>query len=517
MRTKNALKNISISIFSQVVIILLGFLSRKVFIDSLGAEYLGVNGLLTNVLSMMVLIEGGIGISITYNLYKPLAEDDREKITALVQLYKKAYGVLAMIIFLISLGLYPFLGKMMKGGQSISNITIVYFIFVAKNMASYLTAHKWALINADQKGYVLARNNLVFQIISTISKMAVLLITNNYIIYLSIELLIYVVQVLWNGKIVNERYPYIKTKKKYSLDLETKDNIVTNVKAMFLHNIGGYCVYGTDNLLISSFVGVKFVGFYSNYTMIIDQLAALITPVLGGIGAGVGNLIATEDSNKTYSIFKVTYLVNFWIYSFACIFLYNLLEPFIDWWLGKGLLLDDVTFIFILINFYLNGLRTSISTFKSKAGLFTQDKYIPIIEGIINLVSSIILLKYFGLVGVFMGTTISTVTIQLWNQPRIVYKELFNIPLIEYFKKYIYYVLVTLIVGAITTFLCNNFVYGSGFISLVLKGLICVIVPNLIYISLFYKTEEFKYLLDVLKPFLVKFTMGASVMKLNSK
>ena len=310
---------------------------------------------------------------------------------------------------------------------------------------------------------------------------------------------------MWNGKIVNERYPYIKTKKKYSLDLETKDNIVTNVKAMFLHNIGGYCVYGTDNLLISSFVGVKFVGFYSNYTMIIDQLAALITPVLGGIGAGVGNLIATEDSNKTYSIFKVTYLVNFWIYSFACIFLFNLLEPFIDWWLGKGLLLDDVTFIFILINFYLNGLRTSISTFKSKAGLFTQDKYIPIIEGIINLVSSIILLKYFGLVGVFMGTTISTVTIQLWNQPRIVYKELFNIPLIEYFKKYIYYVLITLIVGTITTFLCNNCVYGSGFLSLILKGLICVIVPNLIYISLFYKTEEFKYLLDVLKPFLLRF------------
>ena len=158
---------------------------------------------------------------------------------------------------------------------------------------------------------------------------------------------------------------------------------------------------------------------------------------------------------------------------------------------------------------------TSISTFKSKAGLFTQDKYIPVIEGIINLVSSIILLKYFGLVGVFMGTTISTVTIQLWNRPRIVYKELFNIQLIEYFKKYIYYVLITLIVGAITTFLCNNFVYGSGFLSLVLKGLICVIVPNLIYISLFYKTEEFNYLLDVLKPYFNKFNTAKLKIKIE--
>lgn len=505
MRTKNAIKNISISVFSQVIIILLGFISRRVFIDSLGAEYLGVNGLLTNVLSMMVLIEGGIGISITYNLYKPLAENNHKKITALVQLYKKVYTALAFIVLGISIILYPYMIRMMNGGHSIVNINLVYFIFVAKNMVSYLTAYKWALINADQKGYVLARANLLFQILTTVSKMIILVLTSNYILYLLIELGIYTVQVLWNGAIVNKRYPYIKTKEKYEIDKDTKENINKNVKAMFLHNIGGYCVYGTDNILISAFVNVATVGLYSNYSMIINQLSALVSPILSGIGAGVGNLIATEDSNKTYSIFKVTYFVNFWIYSFCVIFLFNTLEPFIALWLNNdNLLLDKVTFIFILVNFYLNGLRTSIGTFKSKAGLFSQDKYIPVIEGIINLVASIILAKKFGLVGIFIGTTISTVAIQLWNQPRIVYKHVFNIPVIEYFRKFIFYIVLTILVGILTTNVCNLVSISSPWIYLIIKGIICVLIPNIVYIFVFYKTEEFTYLWNTIKPMLTK-------------
>lgn len=505
MRTKNAIKNISISVFSQVIIILLGFISRRVFIDSLGAEYLGVNGLLTNVLSMMVLIEGGIGVSITYNLYKPLAENNQKKITALVQLYKKVYTILAFIVLAISIILYPFMGKMMKGGHSIININLVYFIFVAKNMVSYLTAYKWALINADQKGYVLARANLAFQVVTTVAKTVILILTSNYILYLLIELGIYTVQVLWNGAIVNKRYPYIKSKEKYEIDEYTKENINKNVKAMFLHNIGGYCVYGTDNILISSFVNVATVGLYSNYSMIVDQLTGLVSPILNGIGAGVGNLIATEDSNKTYSIFKVTYLVNFWVYSFCVIFLFNLLEPFITLWLNnENLLLDRVTFIFILINLYLNGLRSSIGIFKSKAGLFSQDKYIPVIEGIINLVSSIILARKFGLVGIFIGTTISTVAIQLWNQPRIVYKHVFSTPVIEYFKKYIFYAVLTILTGVLTTNICNLVDINLPWISLIIKGIICVLIPNIIYILVFYKTEEFIYLWNTIKPMFMR-------------
>lgn len=498
MRTNHSIKNILFSIFSQVIIVFLGFLSRKIFIDSLGSEYLGINGLLTNVLSIMSLVESGIGISIVYNLYKPLADEDRNKIIALVQLYKKAYGILALIIFVISIILFPFLGHLMKNASSITNFSIIYFIFVIKNMISYLNAHKWSLINADQRGYVLAKTNLIFQITTIVARIIILLITKNYILYLGIELLFYTVQNIINGRIVNKRYSYIKTKQKHKVDLETKDNLVKNVKAMFLHNIGGYLVFGTDNLLISSFISVATVGIYSNYTMITQQISALITPLLGGIGASVGNLIATESNEKNYSIFKVSFLVNFWIYSISVIFLFNLLEPFISWWIGKQYLLGNLPFIFILINFYLTGMRTSIATFKNKAGLFVQDKYAPVIEGLINLTSSLILVEFFGLAGIFIGTTISTLVTVFWTQPCIVYKNVFNKSVKQYFIKYSFFTMLTIITCLITSNICSIFSNGHNFISLVTRGLVCLIIPNLIYVAIFYKSEEFKYMKNVL-------------------
>lgn len=496
MRVKNSIKNIYISILTQIIVILLGFVSRKVFIDSLGSEYLGINGLLTNVLSMLSLVEGGVGASIVYNLYKPLAEDDRPKIIALVQLYKKIYWILAIVVFILGMSLYPFLGLFVKD-TNIKFLFLVYLIFVTKNFISYLNAHKWSLINADQKGYVLARYNLLFNVVTTISRIFILKFTNNYILYLLIELVIIVIQNIWNGRIVDIRYPYIKEKKKYSVDAEVKENLKTNVKAIFLHNIGSYCVFGTDNLLISALVNLKSVGLYSNYTMITTQLGALINPIINGIGASVGNLIATEDDTKTYEIFNVTYLINFWIYSFAVIFLYNLLEPFIDFWLGEGLLLGKITFILILVNFYLSGLRKSVCIFKEKAGIFAEDKYVPIFESIINLGASIILGKRMGLSGIFLGTTISTVALPLWIQAKFVYNKVFKKSVSIYFVKYIVYIFITLIVGGISTILCNTLVQFDGFFSLVLKGLICVIVTNLIYILLFYKTKEFQYIKSI--------------------
>ena len=498
MRTTNSIKNISIGIISQIVIVLLGLISRKVFLDSLGIEYLGIDGLLTNVIAIMALVESGIGMSIVYNLYKPLAENNKNKVIALIQLYKKAYGVLAIIILFISIILYPFLGNIIKAEDSISNFSIIYFLFVAKNMISYLNAHKWSLINADQKGYVLARMNLLFQVTTTIAKIIVLISTQNYILYLIIELIIYVIQNIVNGRIVNKRYSYIKTKEKYYIDKSTKENLVKNVKAMFLHNIGGFLVFGTDNILIASFINVATVGLYSNYTMIINQLSALVRPILGGIGASIGNLIATESNEKNYSIFKIVYLVNFWIISLCVIFLYNLLEPFISWWLGKEFLLDKIVFIIILINFYLTGMRTAIATFKDKAGLFVQDQFAPLFEGAINLIASLILVKYFGLAGIFMGTAISTITTIFWTQPCIVYKNVFKKPVQSYFIKYGFFAVLTVVTCLVTTYICNAFVIGNSFISLVVRGIICLIVPNIFYVLIFYRNKEFQYIKSVL-------------------
>lgn len=515
MRSKNALKNISISIFSQIIIILLGFLSRKVFIDSLGAEYLGINGLLTNVLSMMVLIEGGIGASIVYNLYKPLANNNKDKIIALVNLYKKSYGILSIIMIAISIILYPFIGVIMKLDEPIEGMAFVYFIFIAKNVISYINAYKWALINADQKGYVLSTTNLIFQVITTIGKILIIVVTHNYIAFLIVEVVIFIIQNVVNTNVVYKRYPYLKEKSEYNIDTETKENINKNVKAMFLHNIGGYLVFSTDNILISTFISVKAVGIYSNYTMIINQLASLLSPIVNGIGASVGNLIATEDKNKTYNIFKVSFLISFWIYSFATIVLFILLEDFVVWWIGDNYLLSKSILIVVLINFYLNGMQNAIGTFKNKAGLFVQDRYIMVFNGILNLIASLVFIKCFGFIGVFLGTTISTLITVFWTQPVVVYKYLFKRSVRNYFQKYIFFSGLTVLLGILTRNLCNTLIIDSGIIGIISKGIICTVVINTIYIIIFYRSQEFKYLLQNIKVQVTNSSVFKRILRIN--
>ena len=498
MIINNSIKNIIFSIIAQLILIILGFVSRKIFVENLGIEYLGINGLLTNVISMLALVESGIGTSIVYFLYKPLAENDRPRIIALIQLYKKAYSVIALIILILSILLYPLLDILIKGNEGVNFLPIIYFLFVLKNVVYYLNAHKFALINADQKGYVLTKINIGYQIFTTFAKIVVLIVTQNFILYLLIELIIFAFQNFFNGRVVTSRYPYINTKQKYNLENEDRYKLIKNIKALSLHNIGGYVTHGTDNLLISSFIGISTVGLFSNYMMIISQLSSLLAPLLNGIGASIGNLIATESNEKKYSIFNVLFLVNFWLYSTSVIFLFNLLEPFINWWLGSGFLLDRLTFIVILANFFISGMRTSIFIFKTKGGIFVQDRYVPLLGAIINLVTSIVLVNKLGLPGIFLGTTISILSV-FWYAPVLVYKQIFNKPASIYFKKYIFYILLTIVSAVVTSYIYKKLPIIEGeFSSLLFIGLICLIVPSSIYLLIFHKTNEFRYLASIL-------------------
>lgn len=497
MRTEHSIKNMYIGVSTQVIIAILGFVSRKVFLDSLGLTYLGINGLLTNVLAMLALVESGIGAGIVYSLYKPLAVQDRPKIIALIQLYKRAYAVLAGIIFIISLIFYPFLGHLLKEHDVGMTITIAYFLFVAKNVIAYLNAHKVSLITADQKEYVIMRVNFLFQLLGYAGKIVILLWTKDYLLYLIVEVGLFLIQTLINGNIVNKRYPYIKTKIRYSLDEIERKQLITNIKALFLHTISGFCVTSTDNLLISAFIGVMVVGIYSNYTMIIGQLGTILAPLLDGFSSSVGNLIALENKEKRYNIFRITYFLNFWIYSVGVIFLYCMLEPFINWWLGSGYLLDSLTYNLILVNFYVTGMRASILIFKVKGGLFVQDQYFTLLEAGVNLIASCLLAMYIGLPGIFLGTLISTLTTVFWNSPRLVYKHLFDKKVFSYFKTYTFYACLTIGTGILTVWLADLMVRDQTFVSLVARGCISAFVPCLVYSVLFYKTNEFIYIKDV--------------------
>lgn len=500
MRSLNSIKNILTSVGIMLVVSILGFITRKLFLDSLGEEYLGLNGLLINVIGMLSLVESGVGVSIVYNLYKPLAEGDTRATLALVQLYRRIYHYIALGILFLSIAIFPFLKYLIHGDTNIAYVNIVYFIFVGNTLIGYLMADKISLVNSDQKQYKLAGYNLAYQVSMYGIKIIILKYYPNYIFFLSIE---FVCNVLYNLVIrstVRKLYPFIKTKDKVSVPANIKKSIVRNVKALFLTTIGGYMVHSTDNILISSFIGLGIVGLYSNYTLIINQVKSLATPLMTGVKDSVGNLVTSESSEKQYQVFKMLFLINFVVVSFISIMLYCLLNPFIAWWLGERYLFETWIVAIMCANLYVDMIRSSALTFKMVSGIFVQDRYVAFITGLVNLIMSLLLVKLIGLAGILLGTTIAFLTTNSWNWPRLIYKYNFKKSPCRYYAKYIEYVLLTIFMAFFCDWI-NNLLYSDNntILSLTCRGLIDTVIVCFVYWIVFHRSKEYKYAFTILK------------------
>ncbi|WP_026694385.1 lipopolysaccharide biosynthesis protein [Peribacillus kribbensis] len=497
MRIKHSIINISAGLINQLIITSLSFVSRTVFINTLGIEYLGINGLFTNILAMLSLAEAGIGASIMYSLYKPIAENDQEKITVLMKFYKNAYLVIALIVLLLGLILMPFLGYFTNNSE-VSNVHLIYLIFLINTVAPYLFVYKNSFLNVSQKGYIVTGIYSVSSVISVCLKIAILHYTKNYILYLLIDCLITLINSLILVLIVNRKYPFLKKKPAASIDQETKTKIVTNIKAIILQNIGSYLVFGTDNIIISSFVSVAAVGLYSNYNMIIEICRTFINQVFNNIYHSVGNLVAQESKEKIIKIYNVYNFLNFWLYSFFSIFLLVMIEPLITVWIGPKFLMSKAILVVLILTFYERGMRNAITTVKTTSGIFREDKYAPLCQAAVNLAVSIILVESIGIVGVFLGTLVSALAVPFWTTPYFVYKKVFKLPMKQYLLRYLFYLIIGVGTCYITLILCNIF-HNGGLSHLALKFIVCVIIPNLIYTVLFYRTNEFQYLFTVAK------------------
>lgn len=496
MRTKNSMFNMIASFGSQIVMILLGFISRTVFINSLGAEYLGINGLFTNILSIISLAESGIGSSIVYSLYKPVAENDEEKILSLMNVYRKAFKIIGLIVFIIGISIMPFIKSMMNGETNISNIYLIYFIFVFNSAITYLFSYKITFLNVCQKSYVVTSITTGFSVVSVFSKIAILYFTQNYILYLIIDSVVTIISQVAVTKRAEKLYPILKQKTDKKLDSETKSGIVKNMKALIVHNIGGRAVFGTDNLLISTFVSVALVGIYDNYLIFINLCRNLINTVFNGLEHSMGDLIATGDKEKIYGVFKSINFCVFWLNSFFAIGMFVCLEPVMNEWLGSKYLIGQPVVAILMISFYVSGMRRGINIVKTKSGIFHEDRFAPLFEAGINLISSIILVKICGISGIFIGTILSTLLVPFWIAPKLVYEQVFEESVKEYFKEYFVYTLIALITAIITYIICN-LISVTNIVTLIFRVSVAATIPNIIYIIIFHKTKEFKYLLGI--------------------
>ena len=502
-RTENSLKNVRFALISQAVAILANFLTRKVFVNILTQEYLGLEGTFSNILSMLSLAELGIGSAITYSLYKPLAEDNRKEIIALMQFYRKAYLYVGLVVALIGILLTPALPVLIKDIPDIPHIQLIYLMFVANSALSYFFVYKQSIIIADQRKYIVSLYHYGMNALLYLGQAVVLIVTGNYFCYLSLQILITLARNFLLSSKADRLYPYIKKAKSETLDKEVKNTIIRNTKAMIAHRIGGVIVFGTDSLLISYFVGAIAVGIYSNYQMVINGLNTVYSAVFGALTASIGNLGATEGSEKGLKVFRNVDFVGRWLYGFSAVCLIVLFNPFIKLWLGQDYLFDQRIVCLIAVNFYVTGMRKSVLTFRDAYGLYWYDRYKPLFESVINLVTSIILAIPFGIVGILLGTLISTMTTCFWIEPYVLFKHGLKQSVRTYFIDYGKNTLITLATGAMTWRVCC-LIPDVGTFSFAGKTVLCVLVSNIVFAAAYCRTEEIHYFWELAKIILKK-------------
>ncbi|MDD6633815.1 MAG: oligosaccharide flippase family protein [Ruminococcus sp.] len=492
-RTNKSFINTVVSFTSQFIIILLGFISRRVLIYSVGVEYLGINGLMTNILTIFSLAESGIGLAIGYALYKPLAENDIEKIKSLMRFFRNTYRVLAVLTALIGLVFYPFLPIFLKDNTA-PNANLIYFMFLFSSVVSYLWVYKTTLNSSDQNKYLYTIANTVTQIVVLILKVVVLYFTENYIIYLAIEIGSTIIKNIIFSIVVDKRYPYLKDKNVQKLEPDVKKSLFTNIKALFFSKVGYILSQCSDNLVISSIVSVTAVGLYSNYTTLITSVSGFITSFTSGVTASMGNLIASESEDKIYNVYKRIDFINFWMYTFSSICLLCLTEPFIKIWLGDDYVLSKGILVVAVVTYYLKGLNSSVDVAKNAAGLYKPDRYIPMFEAALNLVISAILAYRIGLLGVLIGTLVSFCVFSFWTKPFFVCRDVFHIP----FKNYVVWegkkIIISFFLGGIIYAVINPISLNNAFIDLGCKTLISLVGSNLLLVVCFCKTKEFDYI-----------------------
>lgn len=503
MRTQKSFLNMIVGVIGQGLGIILSFVIRIFFSRFLGATYLGLNGLFSNILSVMSLVELGIGSAIIFSLYKPLAEDDKGQIKALMSLYRKFYSFVGVFIFTAGLMMSPFLEFFIKDMPDIEHISFIFMLYVANAALSYFNAYKQNLIIADQKKYITVIYHYVLYFILGTGQVAALYLTKNIYVYLILQILFTVLENFVLTIKANQLYPFLKEKSSELLNEGTKAQIYKNTKALFMHRIGGIVVTATDNLVISKFISLILVGCYANYSLVINSLRSLINQMFMAITSSVGNLNVDSTVEKKEEVFNVLFYINYVVYGICSICLFVLFNDFVGIAFGKKLLLETNVVFWIVLNFYLSGMRQALLTFKDAMGMYWQDRYRPIFEAIINLGSSLFLLKFWGISGVFMGTALSTVVTCLWLEPYIVYRDGFGKNVVPFFKKYFTYLMLEIFSGGIVVGIASQIVVDNWGI-LILKGVIILGVTTILILGALLKTKESQYVIKTARNILKK-------------
>lgn len=490
-RTKNTLISALTGLLGYLLTYIVAFAYRTVFIHSLGKVYLGVEGLFSNILAMLSLAELGVSTAISFSLYKPLAENDEETIKALMAYFRKFYVAIALFIAIAGTILTPFIDFFVKEPPDIKEpLWLIYLLYLASTVASYSIVYKQTLINADQKVYIVSIVQNLTTVLRSIVQMVWLITVGSFIPVLVIQI---VSQLLSNYVLAikaDKLYPFLRTKPIAPLDKTVKDSISKKIKSLFLYKIGAVVVSGTDNILISKFIGIVLVGVYANYNTLLSMAKTLTNFFIKAVTPGVGNLTVTKTPTEVQRIFHELNFLVFYIFSLLTLEFAVLLNPFITLWIGSDYLLDSFTISILLINFYLYGLHQTQLIYRNVLGLYTYCRWKPAVEAVINIGASLLFIRYYGLPGVFLGTFISFMATAFWVEPYVLYKHYFKHGVKKYCVDYLEYTVFAIGIVYVCKFATNRFEL-STWVSVIMMGIVLVLIHAVLVFMVFRKKQEF--------------------------
>lgn len=487
-RTKNSARNMIVALAMQMVTILLSFVCRTVFAKLLETEYLGLSGLFTNIISVLSLSELGIGSVIIIHLYKPLAEENEQRVCKLMNFYRTAYTTVGIFVTVCGLALVPFLDKLVKNDTSIPYLKGYFILFVLQSASSYFFAYKQSLLTASQREYICSVVRQVFNILMNILQILFLWITRRYVAYLIVAIITNLGTNITMSWIADRKFPYLRSGKHLRLDKAETRGMFKNVSAMMLHKVGHTVINSTDNILISSMVGVIYTGRYSNYLLIMNAITQVITIGFNAVSASIGDFNAQKSKQERKALFDAMYLLCIWLFGMSTICFCCLFQPTITIWLGEAYLLDFGVVMVISVNFFINGLLRVPGTFSDVNGLYSKTKFKPVAMAVINLAVSVILLKRCGLVGVFIGTLACYLLVGIWVDPYFLFKEVFQLPPHRYFLTLAGNVAVVTAVGFVTYAIVQLVPFYVG------KVLVSVGVSNGLLVLCCCRTKPFRFI-----------------------
>ena len=499
MKTKRTFYNSIASLFYYFLTILLGIVNRRAVIIILGIEYQGINGLFSNVLSMLSIAELGIGTAIIYHLYKPLAENRIDEIQSIMYFYRKCYWFISAVIFFLGILIIPLLPFIVTENELPFSLGSIYIWFLLDSVVSYLFTYKRSIIIADQQNYIVVSCDILYQLFVKTGQIIILWLSHNFMWYLSVMVAGRFLENLLINVIANKKYPYLISAKASPLPKEILNDIYRKVHGTVFHKIGAFIVLGIDNILIVKFLGLTIAGIYSNYFLIINSVQNICYQIVTAATASVGHIVAENDKIKIFSIFNELQLLNTALLTWISSGIYCVATPVIALLFGEDYILSDFTLLILSVNLYMQGMRAVFSIFKETAGILYEDRFVPLWESIINLAASLLFLQKFGLAGIFMGTILSSLILYLYTYPILVYKKVLGRTVREYYREFLWISVLGITSIFCSKAVCSQIVLENRFSQIAIYTFISSITAWLIFILAYalWKRESIKLIVRI--------------------